>query len=145
MADPIDTPALPTAPAEAAADPHAAEIRKAKDTARLAWALGITSMTLTMVGPCFYYMPMMIALPLAMVAMHQARTALAAPHIDEGGRVYGQTGMVSAGIALGWSALVLLIVITVLVLYFGFLFGYMALIFALIGAGGFPPPPPPSP
>lgn len=115
-----------------------ADTERVRSSARSAWVLGITAITLSMVGPCMSYFPMMLAVPLALVSIYQARTALRSTDVDEAGRVYGQTAMLTSGIALGWSATVLLIIAAFLLMYFGLIATYIGLIFAILAAG--PPP-----
>lgn len=125
---------------ETPASPDPVETLRVKGSARLAWILGTVAISLAMVGPCFSYLPMVVAIPLAIVSIFQARTALASSSLDESGQVYGQTAIVSAVLALVWSVVVLGILLAIVALYFGFFVAYIGLIIALIG--NLPPPTP---
>jgi len=104
-----------------------------RERARTAWTLGLVAMTLAMVGMCFSYMPFLLAIPVSIFALQQARTALGSPAIDEPGRIYGRTAQITSTIALSFSTFVVVIMVSFITLYFGmfaFIFGAAA-----IGAG----------
>jgi hypothetical protein len=111
-----------------------AETTRVKGTARMAWILGTVAIALALVGPCMSYVPMMMAIPLAVVAIAQARGALRSSAIDEAGQVYGQTATVNAIMALSWSIIVLGIIALIVLMYFGFFVAYIGLILALVMA-----------
>lgn len=111
---------------------------RVKGTARMAWILSSIAIALAMVGPCFTYIPMLLAIPLAAISIYQARTALRSSAIDEAGQVYGQTAVVSSVMALSWSLIVIGILIVIIMLYFGFFVAYIGLILALVAS--MPPP-----
>jgi hypothetical protein len=81
-----------------------------------------------------YYVPMMIALPLGLVAIIQARSALASARLDGVSQVYAQTGQINAILALAWSTLVLGIFFLVIALYVGMVFLMVGLM-AIVGEG----------
>lgn len=112
---------------------------RVRERARSAWSFGIIAMSLAMTGMCFTYIPFLLAIPIALVGLSQAREALGNPDLDDAGKVYGRTAQILSTIALSFSTLVLVLIVTFMVLYVGFL----ASIFGL--AASLPPPPPPVP
>jgi hypothetical protein len=149
MADqgaPPEPPASPPPPAPAPAPvppleivTPATEADAVREKARTAWTFGILAISLAMTGMCFSYVPFLLAIPIALVAMNQARTALGAAAIDEAGKVYGRTAQILSTIALSFSIFVVVLIALFVLLYvmmFASMFGLMLAV---------PPPPAPMP
>ncbi len=89
-----------------------------RDDARTAWGFGIAAILLAMVAPCMTYITAIVALPLGLVAMSKARGVLAQGP-DEATEVYARTGQILGVVAAIWSAVLILIVGMIVLMYAG--------------------------
>jgi hypothetical protein len=89
-----------------------------RDDARTAWGFGIAAVLLSMVAPCMSYMPALIAVPLGLVAMRKAQGVLASAP-DEATEVYARTGQILGIVGAVWSAILLLFLGAILLMYGG--------------------------
>lgn len=95
-----------------------ADILKLRQDARTAWSFGLAAVVLCIVAPCSSCMSLVMALPLGGMALAMGRRIL--QHTpDEATEVYARTAQITGLIAVGFSALVLLCVIAVLLAYGG--------------------------
>lgn len=95
----------------------AARLRKLTDDARSAWVFGLAAVILALVSPCASSMPLLVALPLALVASTKARAVLASPDLDATTEVYGRTAQILGLATAVWSSLMLLALFTLITIY----------------------------
>lgn len=90
-----------------------------RETARMAWTLGLVAIILATISSCSSGMTLLGALPLGIMATLRARTVLGDPDLDPVSEIYAKTANITGLVATIYSIMYLTLIFGILLLYGG--------------------------